>query len=77
MKMSEKVLGFVLAIAAAAAALPAALFGLRFQMLRQKKRRGETLSEAEKKLMVKNTVIFVVCLLAVYGLGFASIRCFR
>ena len=75
--MSEKALGFILARAAAGAALPAALFGLRFQVLRHKKRSGTDLSDAERKLMVKNAVIFVVCLLAVYGLGFASIRCFH
>ena len=75
--MSEKALGFILALAAAGAALPAALFGLRFQVLRHKKRSGTDLSDAERKLMVKNAVIFVVCLLAVYGLGFASIRGFR
>ena len=75
--MSEKALGFILALAAAGAALPAALFGLRFQVLRHKKRSCTDLSDAERKLMVKNAVIFVVCLLAVYGLGFASIRCFH
>ena len=75
--MSEKALGFILALAAVGAALPAALFGLRFQVLRHKKRSGTDLSDAERKLMVKNAVIFVVCLLAVYGLGFASIRCFH
>ena len=75
--MSEKALGFILALAAAGAALPAALFGLRFQVLRHKKRSGTDLSDAERKLMVKNAVIFVVCLLAVYVLGFASIRCFH
>lgn len=75
--MNEKILGFVLALAAAGAALPAALFGLRFQVLRHKKRSGTELSDAEWRLMIKNAVIFVVCLLAVYGLGFASIRCFR
>ncbi|WP_455582873.1 hypothetical protein [Dysosmobacter sp.] len=72
----EKVMGFVLAAAAAAAALPAALYGLRYQALRQKKRHGQ-LSKEEKKRQVKNIVLFVLCLLAVYGLGFASIRCFR
>lgn len=70
-------MGFILALAAAGAALPATLFGLRFQVLRHKKRSGTDLSDAERKLMVKNAVIFVVCLLAVYGLGFASIRCFH
>ena len=70
-------MGFILALAAAGAALPAALFGLRFQVLRHKKRSGTDLADAERKLMVKNAVIFVVCLLAVYGLGFASIRCFH
>ena len=48
----------------------------RYQALRQKKRHGQ-LSEEEKKRQVKNMVLFVLCLLAVYGLGFASIRCFR
>lgn len=75
--MSERILGFVLAFAAAGAALPAALFGLRFQMLRHKRRSGAELSDAEVRLMLKNAVIFVAFLLAVYGLGFASIRCFR
>lgn len=69
-------MGFVLAAAAAAAALPAALYGLRYQALRQKSSHGQ-LSEEEKKRQVKNMVLFVLCLLAVYGLGFASIRCFR
>ena len=58
-------MGFILALCAAALALPAALFGLRYQALRQKKRQ------------LKNVVLFVVLLLAVYLLGFSSINCFR
>ena len=77
MKMSEKVLGVLLVLAAAAVALPAAMYGLRYQVLRHKKRSGTALSESEKRLLIKNAVIFVVCLLAIYGLGFAGIRCFQ
>lgn len=74
--MTEKLLGFALGIAAAGVALPAALFGLRYQSLRRKKRQA-SLTEEEKKRYLKNAVLFVLCLLAVYALGFASIRCFR
>ena len=63
--------------AAAALALPAALFGLRYQALRQKKRQTGSLTEEEKKRQLKNVVLFVVLLLAVYLLGFSSINCFR
>ena len=63
--MNKTIIGFVLALCAAALALPAALFGLRYQALRQKKRQ------------LKNVVLFVALLLAVYLLGFASINCFR
>ena len=69
-------MGFVLAAAAAGAALPAALYGLRYQTLRQKKRRGEPLTGEEQKRQRKNVVLFVLCLLVVYALGFASINCF-
>ena len=63
--MNKTILGFILALCAAALALPAALFGLRYQALRQKKRQ------------LKNVVLFVLLLLAVYLLGFSSINCFR
>ena len=70
-------MGFILALCAAALALPTALFGLRYQALRQKKRQTGSLTEEEKKRQLKNVVLFVVLLLAVYLLGFSSINCFR
>ena len=75
--MNKTIIGFVLALCAAALALPAALFGLRYQALRQKKRQTGELTEEEKKRQLKNVVLFVALLLAVYLLGFASINCFR
>ena len=45
--------------------------------LRQKKRQTGSLTEEEKKRQLKNAVVFVVLLLAVYLLGFSSINCFR
>ena len=75
--MNKTIMGFILALCAAALALPAALFGLRYQALRQKKRQNGSLTEEEKKHQLKNVVLFVVLLLAVYLLGFSSINCFR
>ena len=75
--MNETLKGFILALCAAALALPAALFGLRYQALRQKKRQTGSLTEEEKKRQLKNAVLFVVLLMAVYLLGFSSINCFR
>ena len=75
--MNETLKGFILALCAAALARPAALFGLRYQALRQKKRQTGSLTEEEKKRQLKNAVLFVVLLLAVYLLGFSSINCFR
>ena len=75
--MNETLKGFILSLCAAALALPAALFGLRYQALRQKKRQTGSLTEEEKKRQLKNAVLFVVLLLAVYLLGFSSINCFR
>ena len=75
--MNETLKGFIFALCAAALALPAALFGLRYQALRQKKRQTGSLTEEEKKRQLKNAVLFVVLLLAVYLLGFSSINCFR
>ena len=75
--MNKTIIGFVLALCAAALALPAALFGLRYQALRQKKRQTGELTEEEKKRQLKNVVLFVLLLLAVYLLGFSSINCFR
>ena len=67
--MNKTISGFILALCAAALALPAALFGLRYQALRQKKRQTGSLTEEEKKRQLKNAVLFVVLLLAVYLLG--------
>ena len=75
--MNKTILGFILALCAAALALPAALFGLRYQALRQKKRQNGSLTVEEKKHQLKNVVLFVLLLLAVYLLGFSSINCFR
>ena len=47
--MNETLKGFILALCAAALALPAALFGLRYQALRQKKRQTGSLTEEEKR----------------------------
>ena len=75
--MKDMILGILLALCAAGLALPAALFGLRYQALRQKKWQNGALSEEEKKKQLKNMVLFILLLLAVYLLGFSSVRCFR
>ena len=75
--MNNTILGLLLLVAAVAIALPAALYGTRFSILLNRKRRGEQLNEQERKLLKKNAALALVLFVAVYGLVFKSIALFK
>ena len=70
-------MGILVLAAGVVLAFPAALYGLRFQALWSRHRRGEKLNDEEMRRLKKNAAIALVLFVAVYGLAFKGIALFK
>lgn len=73
--MNDLIIGILLMLLALAMAFPTLLYGVRFSVLWNRRKQTALTAEEEKRLR-RNGVLFLVCLLAVYGLAFGGIRFF-